>query len=64
MKINLESSLLFVFILSCIYIINTIVKFILCLLQTPPQQLKYNVTEKIFNYLFITFFITYLILNL
>jgi uncharacterized sodium:solute symporter family permease YidK len=64
MKLDLDTLFLFLFVLSCVYVLNSIVKLVVSVIQTPPKQLTYTVSEKICNYFFVTYFITYLTLNL
>jgi len=64
MKIDLNTLFLFLFILSCVYVLNSIVKLVVSVLQTPPKQLVYSNIEKVYNYLFFTYFITYIIQNI
>ncbi len=61
MKIDLNTIFLFLFVLSCVYVLNLIVKLVVSVFQTPPKQLIYSNLEKTFNYLSITYVITYII---
>jgi quinol-cytochrome oxidoreductase complex cytochrome b subunit len=61
MKVEFSTIFLFLFILSCVYVLNLIVKVVVSIIQTPPKQLEYSSTEKINNYLTITYILTYLI---
>ena len=52
---------LFVFILSLVFVINNILKVIKNILSSDPHRITYSTGEKIFNYFFITYLITYII---
>jgi hypothetical protein len=52
---------LFVFILSLVFVINNILKVIKNILSSDPHRITYSTWEKIFNYFFITYLITYII---
>jgi hypothetical protein len=54
---------LYVFILSILYIGNQMVKIITNILSEEPKYVVYKFWEKISNYLFISYFITYIIRN-
>jgi len=55
---------LFVFVLSCVFVVNLIFKVITSVLSDEPKQITYNVIEKISNYFFISYLITYFITNI
>jgi hypothetical protein len=55
---------LFVFVLSCVFVVNLIFKVITSVLSDDPKQITYNVIEKISNYFFISYLITYFITNI
>jgi hypothetical protein len=58
---ELNTLFLFVFVFSCVYVLNLCVRVVVSALRTPPQQLEYNRVEKILNYFSFTYIITYLI---
>lgn len=58
---ELDILLLFVFILSCVFVANLIFKIIASILSEEPKQIVYNGFEKISNYFFISYLITYFI---
>lgn len=55
---------LFIFILSILFILNQIFKIIKNVLSDEPQKVFYGSWEKISNYFFLSYLITYLITNL
>lgn len=61
---ELDILLLFVFVLSCVFVMNLIFKIITGILSDDPKQITYNVIEKISNYFFISYLITYFITNI
>ena len=61
---ELDILLLFVFVLSCVFVVNLIFKVITSVLSDDPKQITYNVIEKISNYFFISYLITYFITNI
>jgi len=61
---ELDILLLFVFVLSCVFVVNLIFKIITGILSDDPKQITYNVIEKISNYFFISYLITYFITNI
>jgi hypothetical protein len=61
MNLHLNKIFLFLFVFSCVYLLNLIVKVVVSVLKTPPQQLKYSKIDKILNYFTITYLLTYLI---
>ena len=60
---KLDILFLYVFILSILYIGNQMVKIITNILSEEPKYVVYKFWEKISNYLFISYFITYIIRN-
>ena len=61
---ELDILLLFVFVLSCVFTVNTIIKIIGLILSDEPKQITYNRIEKISNYFFFSYLITYFITNI
>ncbi len=61
---ELDILLLFVFVLSCVFTANTIIKIIGLILSDEPKQITYNRIEKISNYFFFSYLITYFITNI
>jgi hypothetical protein len=61
---ELDILLLFVFVLSCVFVMNLIFKIITGILSDDPKQITYNAIEKISNYFFISYLITYFITNI
>ena len=59
--IKLDIFFLFVFVLSVVYIINLILVIVKNILSPDPQRVVYSTTEKISNYFFISYFLTYII---
>lgn len=60
---KLDILFLYVFILSILYIGNQMVKIITNILSEEPKYVVYKFWEKVSNYLFISYFITYIIRN-
>lgn len=58
---KLDILFLFFFVLSLIFILNLILKIVKNVLRPQPQIVSYTTWEKISNYFFITYFITYII---
>jgi hypothetical protein len=61
---ELDILLLFVFVLSCVFVANLIFKIIASILSEEPKQIIYDGFEKISNYFFISYLITYFITNI
>jgi hypothetical protein len=61
---ELDILLLFVFVLSCVFVVNLLFKFIAGTFSDDPKQIIYNWVEKISNYFFISYLITYFITNI
>jgi hypothetical protein len=61
---ELDILLLFVFVLSSIFVVNLIFKVTTSVLSDEPKQITYNTVEKISNYFFISYLITYFITNI
>jgi len=55
---------LFIFIVSILFVLNQIFKIVKNVLSDEPQKVIYGVWEKISNYFFLSYLITYLITNL
>ena len=62
--LKLDTLFLFVFILSTIFLFNVIFKIVASILSSVPKQIQYGTWERVSNYLFISYFITYLIINI
>ena len=61
---RLDILLLFVFVLSCVFVANLLFKVITSILSDDPKQITYTTVEKISNYFFISYLITYFITNI
>jgi hypothetical protein len=61
---ELDILLLFVFVLSCVFVVNLLFKFIASIFSDDPKQITFNRLEKISNYFFISYLITYFITNI
>ena len=61
---RLDILLLFVFVLSCVFVVNLVFKVITSILSDDPKQITYSTVEKISNYFFISYLITYFITNI
>lgn len=61
---ELDILLLFVFVLSCVFTANAVFKIIGLILSNEPKQITYNRIEKISNYFFFSYLITYFITNI
>lgn len=61
---ELDILLLFVFVLSCVFTANAVIKIIGLILSNEPKQITYNRIEKISNYFFFSYLITYFITNI
>lgn len=59
--IKLDIFFLFVFVLSVVHIINLILAIVKNILSPDPQRVVYSTMEKISNYFFISYFLTYII---
>jgi hypothetical protein len=55
---------LFIFVVSILFVLNQIVRIVKNVLSDEPQKVIYGVWEKISNYFFLSYLITYLITNL
>lgn len=62
--LKLDTLFLFVFVLSTIFLINVIFKVVASILSSVPKQIQYDIWERVSNYFFISYFITYLIINI
>lgn len=62
--LKLDTLFLFVFVLSTIFLFNVIFKIVASILSSVPKQIQYSTWERVSNYLFISYFITYLIINI
>lgn len=59
--VKLDIFFFFLFVLASVHITNLILNIIKNILSSDPQTMNYSLLEKISNYFFITYFITYLI---
>ena len=59
--IKLDIFFLFVFVLSVVHIISLILAIVKNILSPDPQRVVYSTMEKISNYFFISYFLTYII---
>jgi hypothetical protein len=55
---------LFIFVVSILFVLNQIFRIVKNVLSDEPQKVFYGVWEKIYNYFFLSYLITYLITNL
>jgi hypothetical protein len=55
---------LFIFVVSILFVLNQIFRIVKNVLSDEPQKVFYGVWEKISNYFFLSYLITYLITNL
>jgi hypothetical protein len=55
---------LFIFVVSILFVLNQIFRIVKNVLSDEPQKVFYGVWEKISNYFFLSYLITYLIKNL
>jgi hypothetical protein len=62
--INLDIFFLFLFILSILFVINQIAKIVRNILSEEPQRIYYGTWEKISNYWFLSYLITYSVTKL
>ncbi len=60
---ELDIFYLFVFVLSCIFTGNLLFKIVTAIFSDNPKQINYSGWEKISNYFFISYLITYFITN-
>lgn len=61
--IKLDIFLLFIFVLSSVHLLNLAFNVVKNILSSDPKSMNYSILEKISNYLFIAYFITYIISN-
>ena len=61
--IKLETFLFFIFVFSCLSLINIVVKFIVNLLQPKPDKIKITRQELFFYGFTLSYILTYLIKN-
>ena len=59
--IKLDIFFLFVFVLSVVHILNLTLVIVKNILSSDPQRVVYSTMEKISNYFFISYFLTYII---
>jgi hypothetical protein len=62
--VELDIFYLFLFVLSVLYTLNVFVKIVKTILSDEPQKINFGNWEKISNYLFFTYLITYLIVKI
>jgi len=62
--LKLDTLFLYLFVLSTIFLFNIILKIVTSILSHTPKQIQYNKWEMVSNYFFISYLITYLIINL
>jgi hypothetical protein len=62
--IGLDIFSLFLFVLSILFIVNQSLGVIKNILSDEPKKISYVFWEKISNYLFLSYFITYIILKM
>jgi hypothetical protein len=55
---------LFFFVLSILYVVNLIFGIVKNILSENPRHLVYGIWEKISNYFFISYLITYILIKL
>jgi len=60
---ELDILFLFVFVLSIIFVINQIFKISAEILSENPQKIIYRGFEKISNYFFVSYLITYILIK-
>lgn len=58
---KLDILFLFIFVLSILYSLNLIVNILRSILSDEPQKIIFGTWEKISNYFFLTYLITYFI---
>ena len=58
---GLDILFLFIFVLSTIFILNQLLTIIVSIFSDKPKQITYIGWDKISNYFFISYFITYII---
>lgn len=54
---------LFFFVLSILYVLNQTFRIVKNILSETPRYVGYTVWEKISNYFFISYLITYILIN-
>lgn len=59
--LKLDIFTLFVFVLSIVYISNVLLKILRLLLSEEPKQITFSIWEKVSNYFFISYLITYIL---
>jgi|688.fasta_scaffold54004_4 hypothetical protein len=62
--LKLDTLFLYLFVLSTIFLFNIILKIVTSILSNTPKQIQYSKWEMVSNYFFISYLITYLIINL
>jgi hypothetical protein len=58
---NLNILFLFIFVLSNLYVLNLILNIIRNIFSEFPNKIKYSLWEKLANYFFISYLVTYII---
>jgi len=62
--LKLDTLFLYLFVLSTIFLFNVIFKIVTSILSHIPKQIQYSKWEMVSNYFFMSYLITYLIINL
>lgn len=58
----MEELKVFLFVLSILFLLKNVVVFILKFFQEEPEEMKFNIFEKIMIYISLSYIITYIIL--
>jgi len=61
--IRLDIFSLYIFVLSILYIANQIFGVVKSIMSEDPKTIRYEKWEKVSNYLFFSYFLTYIILK-
>lgn len=59
--LRLDILTLFVFVLSIIYLLNVLLKVVKLVFSNEPKQITFSMWEKISNYFFLSYLITYIL---
>ena len=60
--VMLDIFFLFLFVLSILYTINSLIRIVRLVFSDEPKTITYGTWEKISNYFFLTYLITYLLM--
>jgi hypothetical protein len=60
--VKLDIFFLFLFVLSILYVINSVIRIVRLVFSDEPKTIAYGTWEKISNYFFLTYLITYLLM--